>query len=198
MPKFGPMSKTHKRKISEANKGVPKSVDHKILLTIIGNQLEQYDITVEIYKQKLAEGLRWCHGHNTFLPEILFGTAKHGNRCEECRSKYEFSRKHHLPWEYYEQKLVEQGGGCGLCGGPPTKRKRRPAAFFDLDHDHNCCSGDRSCGKCARGLLCSRCNFVLGVIEKDPTLLNKLLGGISTYLRRYSKSAQYTPPDGKS
>jgi len=189
MPKFGPMSKTHKRKISEANRGVPKSVDHKILLTIIGNQLEQHDITVEIYKQKLAEGLRWCHGHKTFLPKILFGTAKHGNRCEECRRKYEFSRKHHLPWEWYGRKLKEQGGGCGLCGGPPTSRRGCLVAFFDLDHDHNCCSGDRSCGKCARGLLCSRCNFVLGWVEKDLARLD-LLTKIPEYIQNYAHSFQ--------
>jgi hypothetical protein len=61
--------------------------------------------------------------------------------------------------------------------------------LFDLDHDHACCSGDRSCGKCARGLLCSRCNFVLGWVEKDLTRLN-LLEKITTYLEKYPHSFQ--------
>ncbi len=174
MPKFGPMSEAHKQKISEANLGKPKSVDHKILLTIIGNRLGQHGITVEIFKQKLAEGLRWCHGHRSFLPEIVFGQGGHGNKCIECRCKYEFTRKHHLPWEWYEQKLKEQGGRCGLCSGPPTPRKGRLMASFDLDHDHTCCPGDSSCGKCARGLLCSRCNFVVGWVEKDLSRLSLL------------------------
>ncbi len=177
------MSKEHRRKISEANRGKPKSVDHKILLTIVGNQLGEQGVTVDIFKQKLAKGLRWCHGHRNFLPEKVFGSGSHGNRCIECRSKLEFTRKHNLPWEWYEQRLTQQGGGCGLCGGPPTPRKGRLVALFDLDHDHNCCPGDRSCGKCARGLLCSRCNFVVGWVEKDLSRMS-LLTKIPDYINQ--------------
>jgi hypothetical protein len=37
-----------------------------------------------------------------------------------------------------------------------------------VDHDHSCCQGRRSCGKCVRGALCNRHNLYLGFIEKDP------------------------------
>lgn len=36
-----------------------------------------------------------------------------------------------------------------------------------VDHDHKCCNGPYSCGKCVRGLLCGRCNNILGRMRDD-------------------------------
>ncbi|SRR6266481_5757114 len=47
-----------------------------------------------------------------------------------------------------------------------------------VDHNHACCAGVRSCGECVRGILCSRCNTVLGLLEEDYKLL-------PAYLQKY-------------
>lgn len=76
----------------------------------------------------------------------------------EERANYYWQRhlKHdyNLTVEQWYQMLDAQGGVCGICKKPPVAGQRR----FAVDHDHTCCPGFGSCGKCIRGLLCSYCN----------------------------------------
>jgi len=54
--------------------------------------------------------------------------------------------------------LIEKG-----CYAPGCSEKND----LQIDHDHSCCSGATSCGKCVRGALCKRHNLYLGHIETD-------------------------------
>ena len=107
--------------------------------------------------------------------------------CKECRrDRYRANRdraraaqiKHTygITADEYAAILREQGGGCAICGKPPEENGRDLA----VDHDHSCCPGKRSCGKCVRGLLCVTCNPGIGYF-KDSTEL--LLAAVA-YLRR--------------
>ena len=74
---------------------------------------------------------------------------------------------YNLTVEQYDALLVAQGGGCAICetktpGGRGT---------FHVDHDHSCCSGRKTCGKCVRGLLCHSCNIGQGHFKDDPARL---------------------------
>lgn len=40
-----------------------------------------------------------------------------------------------------------------------------------VDHDHACCPGHYSCGKCVRGLLCQDCNIAAGKLRDDPDVM---------------------------
>lgn len=46
-------------------------------------------------------------------------------------------------------------GECEICGR--TEK-------LVLDHDHSCCSGPYSCGRCVRGTLCNNCNAAEGFL----------------------------------
>jgi hypothetical protein len=48
---------------------------------------------------------------------------------------------------------------CALCRLPMELDKSR------VDHDHGCCPGVITCGKCVRGLLHVRCNTILAGVE---------------------------------
>lgn len=64
-----------------------------------------------------------------------------------------------LTW--YDETFAKQEGHCALC--PYVPRERR----LHIDHDHSCCKRrGKSCGKCVRGLLCARCNMLMGIFEE--------------------------------
>lgn len=69
--------------------------------------------------------------------------------------------------EDYDKKLNEQGGACAIC----KISKEDYGKYFSVDHDHSCCPGKKSCGKCVRDLLCSKCNVGIGNFDDDSDLL---------------------------
>lgn len=64
----------------------------------------------------------------------------------------------------YEYMLTAQHNKCAVC-------KIEFTEVPVVDHDHNCCPSAKSCGKCVRGLLCKRCNLIVGIVESSEDLL---------------------------
>lgn len=96
-------------------------------------------------------------------------------RADYTRRKW-LQLNYNLTIEQYDQLLDEQEGVCAVCGGPETRVDYRTGLTkrLSVDHDHACCDSPKSCGECVRGLLCSRCNVVLGLTNDDLELLAKL------------------------
>jgi len=69
-----------------------------------------------------------------------------------------------LPAGAYDALYAAQGGKCAIPPCKATGKTKRLA----VDHDHSCCSGPKSCGKCVRGLLCGPHNDMLAVARDDP------------------------------
>lgn len=72
--------------------------------------------------------------------------------------KYAVSQ-HNLSLEKYNEILASQGYSCAICKVNHLEVKRS----LYIDHDHSCCPGKTSCGACIRGLLCTQCNFMIGL-----------------------------------
>lgn len=79
---------------------------------------------------------------------------------------------YHITPEQYWAIYKYQGGVCYGCRrAKGTGRKK-----LSVDHDHACCNGPVSCGKCVRGLLCSPCNRdVLGHLRDDPEAFQRFI-----------------------
>ena len=65
-----------------------------------------------------------------------------------------------------DERLAEQEGRCAICGSEFPNGPN-----WHIDHDHNCCPGRRTCGRCVRGVLCAPCNQNLGRYEKGLPLM---------------------------
>lgn len=54
--------------------------------------------------------------------------------------------------EQFYERLAKQGGTCGY---PPCQLTTEPdGRRLALDHDHDCCPPESSCGKCIRAIMC--------------------------------------------
>jgi hypothetical protein len=112
-------------------------------------------------------------------------TGKHGRnaRCRVCvtqaqldreknnpqtirrRRNSHYLREYGITLDQYDSMLQKQNGVCGICHKPEPRSEH-----LSVDHCH--ITGE------VRGLLCSRCNMVLGMFLDSPALLKSAI----TYL----------------
>lgn len=78
--------------------------------------------------------------------------AAHKDAAKARQRRYHLSKTYNLTEQEYWALFDAQNGKCYTCGASAKTK------HLHVDHDHNCCAGALSCGKCIRGLLCARCN----------------------------------------
>lgn len=100
------------------------------------------------------------------------GSPQISARCKECDYKKhrEFSRWRNtgVNAKHYQEMWQAQRGLCAVCNQPSKKQ-------LSADHDHTTMK--------PRGLLCSRCNTVLGFVKDDVLVLQSAID----YLNRYKQ-----------
>jgi hypothetical protein len=130
-----------------------------------------------------AAGNKRCATCKQWKPPAEFRAANRtadglDSRCIGCSHDISIRKLYGIGAVQYAALLEAQGGGCAICGG--TNESGRAMA---VDHDHSCCAGQRACGNCVRGLLCSNCNMGIGLLRDDPERLE----AAAVYLRRYAR-----------
>lgn len=130
-----------------------------------------------------ANGNKRCATCKQWKPPSAFRAAARtadllDSRCIDCAHDLSIRKLYGIDANRYAALLEAQGGGCAICG-----RVNESGRAMAVDHDHSCCPGNRACGGCVRGLLCSNCNMSLGLMGDDPARLDSA----AAYLRRHSR-----------
>ena len=147
----------------------------------------------EIHKLKTRNSLRtdmFCRGCSSLIPRRDNGVRR-DIRCPDCRAKHDQVRKardargkkfrqYGITEADYDRMLADQGGGCRFCGTTQAHPTICPYDFH-IDHDHSCCPGTRSCGRCVRFLLCYLCNPGLGYFRDNPQVLRAAADYLETH-----------------
>lgn len=121
--------------------------------------------TGEFYKRTASpDGLEYKCKSCTSIYYSKYRTG--ADKKDRKRDNY-LARTYGLTAQQYDELLARQNYACALCRKEHTEFSRKLA----VDHDHNCCPGGKSCGRCVRGLLCPACNTFLGKIEAGSVTL---------------------------
>jgi hypothetical protein len=112
------------------------------------------------------------------------------NRCKICHAPSSNSTyikmgarnrnlwvRYKLKKEDYDAILLGQDSKCAIC---KTDTAGKNPQGWNVDHDHKCCVGEKTCGNCIRGLLCPGCNTRLGILESASG--RKWLENVRNYL----------------
>lgn len=102
---------------------------------------------------------------------VIGVTGSYGKRrCGPCLKRRQKLLALAMQWgitlERYEALLATQEGRCAICRSQNSGKRG-----WCVDHDHACCDRNGSCGGCVRGLLCGRCNALLGHAQDNPETL---------------------------
>lgn len=145
----------------------------------------------ERFNRLLADRTKYCSAEcaaegkrNKALEDTCALCGRRGHRygvgpyvCAPCREPIRRVHgrlsAHNVPVHMW-QTLIDDPT-CRICGVDIMKsvpdgsgRWRVPLV---VDHDHSCCPGATSCGRCVRGFLCPGCNTALGMMGDDSARL---------------------------
>lgn len=116
------------------------------------------------------EGMKWCTGCRLEMDVSWFSkdvTRKDGLQrlCKPCSRIAVQATLYGMSPEEVVAKLSQ---GCAVCGTLDD---------LEMDHDHDCCSGVKSCGKCVRDVLCGRHNRAEGMLRSRSEVVALLAYG---------------------
>ena len=98
-------------------------------------------------------------------------------------------RRYGLTPVQFDEMLASQDNRCAIC------RTDEPGGQgWHVDHDHRCCNTRKtSCGRCIRGILCSRCNIAIGNLRDDEVIIQAALDYVIVHRIRVESLVDLPP-----
>ncbi len=90
--------------------------------------------------------------------------------CKPCTDLKQAAGRFGITVSKLKEMYTAQSSRCAICK-EPCKVYRN----LSIDHDHRCCPGSKSCGKCVRGLLCAPCNKAIGLFGEQIEVLESAI-----------------------
>lgn len=87
----------------------------------------------------------------------------------EKRKHGDLKKKFNISFQDYEKMLMAQNGVCKVCLKPESQLHPISGTPYMLSVDHCHRTGK------IRGLLCNRCNRVLGMVDDNTNILQGLI-----------------------
>lgn len=134
----------------------------------------------EFYERKAKPGsyYSWCKACREANRKARYEAQRELARGWGRKSSYKRQlTKYGLTLDTYDEMLRAQGDSCAICGRTPGENGRRLA----VGHNH------RTGG--VRGLLCNRCNRLVGQLENNSELCRQAM----LYLQRHDRQRDTTP-----
>jgi Recombination endonuclease VII len=86
---------------------------------------------------------------------------------------HDYKRHYGITLDDYNKMFAKQKGKCAICRMPETSMRKGKIINLAVDHNHKTNK--------IRGLLCMKCNVVLGYFEKHQSDITK----VSRYLEKH-------------
>jgi hypothetical protein len=84
---------------------------------------------------------------------------------EDRKLSYDLRHRHKLPLDDYRKQEIKQNSKCAICKEPSSKN-------LCVDHDHTT--------QILRGLLCTKCNLMLGCAQDSILILESAIKYLET------------------
>lgn len=110
------------------------------------------------------------------IPKLCTDFNRKRRECKPCERGTKLQYRYNLTIAEYDKLFEQQNGRCKICDRTPVD-----VGPLVVDHDHNCCDGDRTCGFCVRGLLCNFCNTSIGSMQDSVDRMIKAIEYLQTH-----------------